>query len=217
VSLGGTGSAPVALSTAALSFGVVAVGSVSAGQTVTVTNASAAAVAVNGTAITGDFAGTTTCTSSLPAGSNCQVTVTFGPSVGGTRTGTLRVSLSTGVLAVSLTGTGSSSSQLGVLTLSPPTFTFSNGYTIGDNPSQTITVTNNSGASAGIAAIVMSGDPSLTQRNNCGASVAAGGTCSITVTFKPVAYGTFTGTLTVTESSGALDTVSVTGISTVNN
>jgi hypothetical protein len=37
------------------------------------------------------------------------------------------------------------------------------------------------------------------------------------VTFQPVAYGTFTGTLTVTESSGALDTVSVAGISTVSN
>ena len=41
--------------------------------------------------------------------------------------------------------------------------------------------------------------------------------CSITVTFQPIVYGTFTGTLTVTESSGALDMVSVTGISTVNN
>ncbi len=100
--------------------------------------------------------------------------------------------------------------------MSPTTLTFS-GYTIGDNPSKTITVTNATGASAGIATIGISGDPSLTQRNNCGASVAAGGTCSITVTFQPIAYGTFTGTLTVTESSGALDMVSVTGINTVNN
>ncbi len=78
-------------------------------------------------------------------------------------------------------------------------------------------MTNSSGASAGIAAIAMSGDASLTQKNNCGTTVAAGGTCTITVTFKPVAYGTFTGTLTVTESTGALDTVSVTGISSVDN
>jgi hypothetical protein len=104
-----------------------------------------------------------------------------------------------------------------VLSLSPSAVTFSNGYTIGDNPSQTVKVTNTSGASAGIAGIAISGDPSLAQRNNCGASLAAGGTCSITVTFQPVAYGTFTATLTVTESSGALDTASVTGISTVNN
>ena len=101
--------------------------------------------------------------------------------------------------------------------MSPSPVTFNNGYTIGDNPSQKVTVTNTSSASTGIAGIAMSGDPSLSQRNNCGASLAAGATCSITVTFQPVAYGTFTGTLMVTESSGALDTVSVTGISSVNN
>jgi hypothetical protein len=76
---------------------------------------------------------------------------------------------------------------------------------------------NTSAASAGIVGIAISGDPSLMQRNNCGASLAAGGTCTITVTFRPVAYGTFTGTLAVTESSGAIDTVSVTGVSSVSN
>jgi hypothetical protein len=101
--------------------------------------------------------------------------------------------------------------------LAPSTLTFS-GYTIGDNPSKTVTViTNTSGASAGIAGITMGGDPSLTQRNSCGVSLAAGAACSITVTFKPVAYGTFTSTLTVTEGSGAQDTVSVTGTSTPDN
>jgi hypothetical protein len=182
-----------------------------------VTNAGAAAITVNGVGVTGDFADTTTCASSIAVGGSCAISVTFTPSVAGGRTGVLTANLSTGIQTVSLTGIGSSSSAIGVLSLSPSPVTFSNGYTIGDNPSQTVTVTNTSAASAGIAAIALSGDPSLTQRNNCGANVAPGGTCSITVTFRPVAYGTFTGTLTVTESSGALDTVSVTGISTVNN
>jgi len=101
--------------------------------------------------------------------------------------------------------------------LSPSPVTFNNGYTIGDNPRQAVTVTNTSAASAGITAIALGGDPSLTQRNNCPANLAAGATCTITVTFQPVAYGAFTSTLTLTESNGALDTVSVTGISTVNN
>ena len=217
VSLSGTGSAPVSLSASALNFGVVAVGSASAGQAVTVSNASANAVAVNGIAISGDFADTSTCTASLPAGGNCVVTVKFAPTVGGARSGTLTVNLSTGALSVSLTGAGSSGTLQGALTLSPSTVTFNNGYTIGNNPRQTVTVTNSSGSAVGIAAIAMSGDASLTQKNNCGTTVAAGGTCAITVTFKPVAYGTFAGTLTVTEGSGALDSVSVKGVSTVNN
>jgi hypothetical protein len=216
VSLTGTGSPPVTLSASALSFGVVAVGAASASQVVTVTNASATAVAVNGVTMTGDFADTATCASSLPAGKSCTVTVTFTPSVGGARTGTLTFSLSTGAQTVSLTGTGSSGSQSGALSLSPSTLSFS-GYTIGDNPSKTVTVKNASGASVGIAGIAMGGDSSFTQRNNCGVSLAVGAACSITVTFKPVAYGAFTGALTVTEGSGALDTISVTGASSPNN
>jgi hypothetical protein len=217
VTLSGTGAAPVAVSPTSLNFGVVAVGSVSAGQTVTVSNKSASAVAVNSISFSGDFSDATTCAASLPAGSNCTINVRFAPTTGGTRTGTLTVSLSTGALTVSLTGTGSSTSQTPLLTLSPTSITFNNGYTIGDNPSQSITVTNSTAGAVGIASIGINGDPSLTETTTCGATVAAGGSCSIRVTFRPVAYGTFTATVTLTEGSGALDTVSVTAVSSVNN
>jgi len=218
VSLTGTGSSPVTVAPGTLNLGTVAVGATSASQTVTVTNNGTTAVTNNGVTATGDFADTTTCSSSLAAGNSCTVTITFTPVLPGTRTGTLTINLSTGAQTVSLTGTGftGSGSQPGLLSLTPATLNFS-GYTIGDNPSQKVTVTNSSGASVGIAGIAMSGDPSLTQRNNCGSVVASGATCAITVTFAPVAYGTFTGTLAVTEASGAQDTVSVTGTSYQDN
>ncbi|MGA2714444.1 MAG: choice-of-anchor D domain-containing protein [Bryobacteraceae bacterium] len=218
VSLTGTGSSPVTVAPGTLNLGTVAVGATSASQTVTVTNNGTTAVTNNGVTATGDFADTTTCSSSLAAGNSCTVTITFTPVLPGTRTGTLTINLSTGAQTVSLTGTGltGSGSQPGLLSLTPATLNFS-GYTIGDNPSQKVTVTNSSGASVGIAGIAMSGDPSLTQRNNCGSVVASGATCAITVTFAPVAYGTFTGTLAVTEASGAQDTVSVTGTSSQDN
>jgi hypothetical protein len=184
---------------------------------VTVTNASTAAIAVNSVVTSGDYADTTTCGSSLAAGGNCTVSVTFTPTAAGTRAGSLTINLSTGAQTVSLTGIVSSSSAIGVLSLSPSPVTFNNGYTIGDNPSRTVTVKNTSASSAGITAITLSGDSSLTQRNNCPATLAAGASCTVTVTFQPVAYGTFTGTLTVTETSGAVDTVAVTGVSTVGN
>jgi hypothetical protein len=217
VTLSGAGTPPVAVSPTSLSFGVVAVGSVSAGQTVTVTNNSASAVAVNGITVAGDFSDATTCPASLAPGTNCTINVTFAPSVGGARTGTLTVNLSSGTATVALTGTGSSGSQTPALTLSPSTVTFNKGYTIGDNPTQTVTVTNATTAAVGIAAIGIGGDPSLTERTTCATSLAAGGTCTIRVTFQPVAYGTFTATVTLTESAGALDTVSVTGVSSVND
>jgi len=217
VTLSGTGSAPVTVSPSALNFGVIAVLSTSTSQTVTVTNTSAAAVGFTTVGTTGDYADSTTCGSSIAVGGYCTVAVTFAPTAAGTRTGLLTINLSTGPQTVALTGIGSSGFATGVLSLSPSPVTFNNGYTIGDNPSRAVTVTNTSAVPAGIAGIAISGDPSLTERNNCPASLAAGATCTITVTFKPVAYGTFTSTLAVTESSGALDTASVTGISTVNN
>jgi hypothetical protein len=217
VSLSGTGSAPVTLSATALNFGVIAIGSSSASQTVTIANAGAAVIGVTAVGTTGDFADTTTCGTSLAVGGSCTVSVAFTPTAAGTRTGSLTINLSTGAQTVSLTGIGSSSSATGVLGLSPSPVTFNNGYMIGDNPSRSVTVTNTSASAAGIAAIGLTGDPSLTQRNNCPASLAAGAACTITVTFRPAAYGTFTGTLAVTESSGAVDTVAVTGVSTVNN
>ena len=217
VSLSGSGSAPVSVSPGALNFGIVAVGSSSAGQTVTAGNAGAAAVTVNSVNFTGDYSGATTCGSSLAVGGSCTVSVIFMPTAAGTRTGTLTINLSTGAQTVSLTGTGSSSSANGVLSFSPSPVTFNNSYTIGDNASRAVTVANTSASSAGIAAISLSGDPSLTQTNNCGASLAAGAVCTISLTFRPVAYGIFTAALTVTEGTGASDAVSVTGISTVNN
>jgi hypothetical protein len=100
--------------------------------------------------------------------------------------------------------------------LSPTTLNFC-CYTIGDNPSQTVTVTNTSGAPVGIAGIDMNGDPSFVQGNTCGSILSAGATCTVTVTFNPVAYGTFGSSLIVTESSGAQETVSVSGTAFPDN
>ena len=53
------------------------------------------------------------------------------------------------------------------------------------------------------------------QTNNCGGSVAAGGSCTINVTFSPTATGPLTGTLTITDNSngvaGSTQTVTLSG------
>ena len=204
------------VSPSTLNLGTAAIGTTSAPQTVNIANAGTTAVALTSVTATGDFAATTACTS-LPAGQSCTVSVAFTPVLTGTRTGTLTINLASGAQTVSLTGTatsGSGGSQ--TLSLSPSTLTFS-GYTVGDNPSKTITVTNPTSATVGIAGIAIAGDPSLTEKTTCGSSLASGATCTISVTFKPTAYGTFTGTMTLTEGNGALDTVSITATSTPDN
>ena len=98
----------LAASPSNLSFGDLAVNSTSPAQTVTVTNPGDQAASVSSITASGDFAQTNTCGGALAAGASCTVSVTFTPTTGGTRTGTLSVASSapSSPLTVALTGKG---------------------------------------------------------------------------------------------------------------
>ncbi len=83
--------------------------------------------------------------------------------------------------------------------------------TVGTSSSnQTITITNSSSGPLVISSIIASDD--FSQTNDCGESVAAGGSCSIRVTFMPNAEGARTGTLTIVEGApGSNQTITLTG------
>ncbi len=106
-------SAPiVSLSTASLSFGQLALNSTSAAQSVTLTNTgnallSISSLSLGGTSFT-DFAQTNNCASSVTAGANCSISVTFTPTGAGSRSASLFISDNAGSSpqTVSLTGTG---------------------------------------------------------------------------------------------------------------
>ncbi len=201
----------ISFSLATLTFANQDIGTTSNSQPVTISNFGGRPLNFSSISVSGEFAETSNCPNTLVAGASCTASVSFAPTVTGPTTGLLTLNDDSGNLgasqAVTLAGTGSLPRHL---SLSPATLNFS-GYTIGDSPSQTVTVTNTSGASVGITGIAMSGDPSLVEGNTCGSILSAGATCTVTVTFNPVAYGTFTSTLIVTESSGAQETVSVSG------
>jgi len=214
VSLAGSGTsaaAVVTVSPAQLLFPPQLVGTSSGALTVTIANTGKTAVANKAPTVSGDFLETTTCTASLAASKSCTVSVKFNPSVAGARTGLLTLNLASGTQTVSLAGTGSNGALPSALAISPASVSFTNNYIVGDNPSQTVTVTNTSAATVGIAGVTLSGDPSLTQRNKCPAILAANATCTITVTFVPTVPGTFNSTLTITEASGVPDVVPVLG------
>ncbi len=206
----------VSLSPAALLFPPQLLNTTSAAQVITITNTGKSAVTNTGVSVTGDFAGSTTCGANLGPGKKCTVSVTFTPTAAGARSGAATINLSTGAQTVSLAGTGSTGSLPGALSLSPPTLTFS-GYTIGDNPSKTVTVTNTSAAAVGVLQVAMRGAGNLSQKNNCSGALAPGASCSIVVTFRPLSYGTFYSAITVEEGSGAVDTVVVTATSSQSN
>ena len=219
VSLTGTGtsSTPVVqFSPTAIDFGSLAVGTTSNSWTVTLSNMSAtAAVFTSPLAITGSTAFTETdnCGTSLAAFSTCNIQVSFTPAAPGVVTGQL-VALVNGVttpLAVSLTGTGTTSTP--VVTFSPSSIDFGSlqmGTT--SNP-WTVTLSNTSGVAVTFASpIAISGDPSFTETNTCGTSLAAYSTCNVLVTFAPTLPGSFLGQLVVLINGNSVpQTVSLTG------
>jgi hypothetical protein len=106
----GGGSSPATLSAdpTSLSYATQALNTASSAKTVTVTNSGTAAATVSGITVTGDFAQTNTCGSSIAAGASCTVSVTFTPTASGTRAGDLSIAsnASNGTTTVALTGVG---------------------------------------------------------------------------------------------------------------
>lgn len=208
VTLNGIATAPVVgLSPDALTFGVQAVGTTSSVQAVTLTNQGTTTLTISSITSSGDFAQTNTCTGTLAAGKNCTISITFSPTAGGSRGGSVTIN-STGNSPqnVSLLGTASSGSG----SLSATTLTFGNQNLWTKSTAQTVTLTNKGSTALQIISIVASGD--YTQTNNCGSSVAATANCTITVSFLPGATGTRTGYITVSDTDASnLQTVTLTG------
>jgi hypothetical protein len=79
----------IGLSTSSLNFGNQSVNTTSAAQNVTVTNTGNATANLGSVAVTGNFARTTTCGTTLAAGASCSIGVTFTPASAGTKSGSV--------------------------------------------------------------------------------------------------------------------------------
>ena len=78
---------------------------------------------------------------------------------------------------------------------------------------QTVMLTNNGNGSMTIVSITLSGD--FAQTNNCGASLAAGLTCTITVTFTPTATGAESGQILISDNAiGSPQAITLAGATT---
>jgi hypothetical protein len=199
----------------ALNFGSLVTGSTSAAQTVTVSNPTGSAAAVSSIAVTGDFAQTNNCGTSIAAGGSCTVSVTFKPTATGARTGTLTINAGGVTDTVSLSGTGTAAGP--VLNVNPASLSFPSTPVGSTAATQTVTVSNTGTSSATVSAVSASGD--FTETNNC-STLAVNASCTVTVTFKPTAGGSRTGTLTVTSNANNSPTtaaLSGTGISSTTN
>jgi hypothetical protein len=186
----------------ALVFGYQNTGTTSVAQNVTLTNVGNASLSISGIAMggtnAGDFAQTNTCSSSLAAGTNCTISVTFTPSAGGSRSASLNVTdnASGSPQAVGLTGTGVQP----LVILSPGSLAFgAQGVDVASAP-QNVTLTNTGSSPVSISSIYTS-DGDFSQSNNCPTNVKAGATCTISITFAPYSTGAVNALLYVADNS----------------
>src|SRR5205807_10251252 len=80
---------------------------------------------------------------------------------------------------------------------------------------QTIKLTNTGNASLTISSIAVSGANAadFAETNTCGSSVAAGASCTISITFVPAAGGNRTGSLTITDNAAdSAESVALSGV-----
>lgn len=194
VLLTGTATAPAAtLSVTNLSFSSQALGTPSAAQSITLTNGGNAPLSISGVAVSGDFAQTNTCGSSVNAATSCTTSVTFNPSTPGARTGTLTITdnASTSPQVVTLTGTGTGP----VVNLSATSISFTT------NNAVPLTVQNTGNAPLAVSAVSIS--QGFSETNTCvGASIPTNGPgCTVTVSYIPSASGAQSGTLTILDNA----------------
>jgi len=212
----GAKTAPVTLTPASYNFGNVPIGTASNPGTFTLKNnqwmpLSITSITLNNT----DFAETsTTCGSRLGVGKSCTISVTLTPSVLGTETATLTVNDNApppyNVLTSSLSGTGTGPA----VSLSPTSLAFGNQPVGTSSTAQTVTLTNSGNATLSITSVAITGSNAsdFAQTNTCGSSVAAGASCTISVTFTPSASGSRTASVSISDNaSGSPQAVSLSG------
>ncbi len=183
--------ATVFLSTAKMIFPITLVGASASPKSVTVTNEGNAALNISSVLTSGsnagDFLPSSQCGSSLAVGASCNIPVTFKP------TGTQ--SRSTSLL---ITDSGAGSPQTvalqgnGTFIQATPLGLRFGLVSVGQTGGPlTATLTNTGTSKASIKSISIAGTNAgdFAESNTCGSSIAAGTSCSVSVTFKPTAKG----------------------------
>ena len=206
----------------------MAIGVTSTSQPLTITNSGTADLVIDQLVKTGangdDFLysvmgthGNNDFPETITPGSSLIVNVSFKPTAGGARTANLVFQNAAGTSLGTVIVTGNGIAPVPSIALNPTALVFPNTPTNIASAPRGIVVTNNGTADLIISALGITGvnaaDFSISQ--TAPITVAkGGGTTTLTITFKPTALGSRTGTLEITNNAGnALhkDTVNLSG------
>ena len=197
-------SAGLQLVPAVANFGPMPVGTEGSPRIFTLNNLSAAAQTVS-VLIPRQFVLVGAPCTSLPAGGACSFTLAFLPLDNGSASGSITAQSASGSTIAYAEGYGTGSATL-VLTgglIVNDSFNFGQ-VTSGQSASQTFTLTNPS-TTTSLSVRRITSPPPFLASTTCGATVPAGGKCSVTVTYTPTnQVATGTASPPSTNDSGAL-------------
>jgi hypothetical protein len=195
-----TGSAGGLVLPSALVFPTQLVQTYSKGQQVTLTNAQNVTLNITSIAPSPNYGETNTCGNSLAPRATCTITVTFGPNHIGTIAGTVTVTddAPNSPQTITLSGVGT------FVGLNPGNLTFGSVPVGTTSSARTITLINRGQGTLAVAKVSLTGtDPGdFAEANTCLSGVAAGSSCTISVTFSPKATGSRTATLNISDNGG---------------
>jgi hypothetical protein len=205
------------LSSTSIEFANQDVGIPSAPQSATLTNVGNGSLTISSIEVTGsnaaDFTLTNNCGSSLAPSDQCTLTVAFKPGSAGTRSASVIFAdnAAGSHQTVNLAGTGIAPA----VSLSTTSLSFGSQAVAITGAAETVTLTNTGSAplSVGNLAVVGANLGDFAEiADTCRGSVAAGGTCTIGMTFTPSAGGDRTAALSITDNApGSPQTVSLAG------
>src|ERR1017187_3048161 len=223
ITLTGTGTtAPTpqaTLSPNPLAFPSTLVGTAAAALPMTLSNSGTAALTITSISVTGtnssSFGQSNNCGASLAAGAPCTINVTFTPA----STGSLSASIS---VVDNATGSPHTAALTGPgpppqATFTSSTITFPSTLVGTSATTQSTTLSNPGTTALTITSISVTSpnSSSFGESNNCGTSLAAGASCTITVTFTPASAGGLSASVTVADNAtGSPQTVTLTGTGT---
>lgn len=194
----------------ALSFAAQSLGTSSSAQLVTVGNGGSAALTIGsivlGGSNPGDYAlGSGGCVAgqSLAVGASCTVSVTFTPTVSsGTRTASLAIDAgSAGAATVSLSGTAAAAAAP-ILSLSPASLDFGSVAAGTTSAAKTSTLANTGSAPLNLASLTL-GSTLFGFSHNCPSSLAAGASCTLSLSFHPATTGAVTGSVAIVSNAAS--------------
>ncbi len=188
-----------------VTFALQATNIASAPTVVTVRNTGTIALPITSIALTGatSFSQTNTCGASVAVSASCTISIVYTPSAAGSSAATLTVTTGAGAPAQTVPVSGSAA--VPSYTVAPTSLDFGSQGTTAASAPQPVTVANTGSVALPLTSVTLSGASGglYSQTNNCGATVAVNGSCTINVVFKPTAAGATTATLNINVAGGA--------------